>query len=171
MPRKEIRYLDVVTVKRATKGDIEAFGSLIKDVQDQAYKIAFCYLNNSHDAMDCVCRGIEKAFLKIKQLRKPEYFKTWFIRIVINECKLELKRKNRFTEEFQDNKIIGITPDIDLRMMIDTLPPTEKTIVYMKFYGGYTLDEIAEIISLPPGTIRSKLYRTLKQLRKELQYG
>lgn len=163
--------MDIVTVKRATKGDSEAFGFLIKDVQDQAYKIAFCYLSNQHDAMDCVCSAIEKAFSNIKKLKKPEYFKTWFIRIVINECKRELKRKNRYLEyieEINGGKVEDLTSNIDLKIMIETLPHTERALVYMKFYSGYTLDEISQILSMPSGTVRSKLYRTLKSFRKEL---
>ena len=163
--------MDTITVKRAIKGDAEAYGCLIKGIEDQAYKIAYCYLNNRDDAMDCVCASVERAYRKIHQLKKPQYFKTWFIRIVINECKQVLKMRQRFTPITEGIKLkqVDTLPDLDLQCMIAGLPTTEKAIVYMKYYSGYTLDEIATILSLPSGTVRSKLYRTLKRMRKELE--
>ena len=68
--------MDELMVVKARKGNKDAFSQIIYEVKDEAYRLAFCYLHNSDDSMDAVCNGIEKAFVHIKKLKNPKYFKT-----------------------------------------------------------------------------------------------
>ncbi|MCH5585515.1 sigma-70 family RNA polymerase sigma factor [Shimazuella sp. AN120528] len=157
-------------IRKAQKGDWESFSQVVFSAKDQAYRIAYCYLYNENDSMDAVCDAMEKAYRKIKSLREPQFFSTWFIRIVINECKTQLKKKKnaRFHTEVQ--AVIGQNPEeiVDLKLALQSLSPSERVIVQMKFFLGYTFQEIAEAIEIPEGTVKTKLYQTLKLLKSKL---
>lgn len=102
--------MDELIVKRAVAGDKESFSNAVMELKDRAYKIAYCCLHNEHDSMDTVCDAVEKAYRNIKKLREPKFFSTWFIRIMINECKshtrmegIELSRDERELDIFFDS--------------------------------------------------------------------
>ncbi|MBS4536835.1 sigma-70 family RNA polymerase sigma factor [Clostridium sp. D2Q-11] len=162
-----------ILVKKAKKGDKDSFSKIIQEVKDQAYRVAYCYLHNEEDSMDAVCDAIEKAYNNIKKLKHPKYFKTWFIRIVINECKKQITQKNRviyvadeiYKEDIKDNK----DDKLDIEALLKELPELERSLIYMKYYLGYTLLEISEIVSLPEGTVKSKIYNNLKKMKTRLE--
>lgn len=165
--------MDEMLVIKAKKGDKDSFAEIISEVKNQAYKIAFCYLKNEDDSLDAVCDAVEKAYYNIKKLKQPKYFKTWFIRIVINECKQQLKAKQRviyMADELYIRDSNNIIEDkIDLQSLLEQLPSLDRLIIYMKYYLGYTLNEISQIVNLPEGTVKSKLYKNLKIMRSKLE--
>lgn len=161
-------------VRKAKKGDTESFSCLIEQVKEQAYRVAYCYLHNEEDSMDAVCDGVEKAYHHLRKLKEDRYFKTWFIRIVINECKQQLRRKQKIvhiadqlyaTESFHMRR----EEKLDLEGLLNNLPMVERTLIYMKYYMGYTLAEIADIMELPEGTVKSKIYHNLKKMKLQLE--
>ena len=161
-------------VRKAKKGDKEAFSQLIEEVKKQSYKIAYCYLNSQEDSLDAVCDAIEKAFNNIKKLNEPKFFKTWFIRIVINECKKKLREKERVVyladEIFERESKSGINDGkLDLENLLKELPQIERLLIYMKYYLGYTLEEISNVVDLPEGTVKSKIYNNLKKMKIKLE--
>lgn len=70
--------------RKAIRGNCDAYGQLIHACQNYLYRIAFLYTKNEDDALDVVQDCILKAYESIGKLRKPEYFKTWITRILIN---------------------------------------------------------------------------------------
>ncbi|MBM7662904.1 RNA polymerase sigma-70 factor (ECF subfamily) [Bacillus mesophilus] len=137
--------------------------------------MAFLYVKNKEDALDVVQEVAYQSFSKIKTLKKPEYFKTWLIKIVIN-CSLQLLNKKK--------KVIQLTPEFDefmgssdedlpltlsLKDVINTLMEEEKTVLLLRFYHGYTFKEISEMLDIPLGTAKTVLYRSLEKLRKEFK--
>ncbi|MDZ5472182.1 sigma-70 family RNA polymerase sigma factor [Bacillus sp. 31A1R] len=160
-------------VKLARKGDHESFGQLMMLLKDQAYRIAYCYLHNEHDSMDAVCNAMEKAFTKLNQLREPKYFKTWFLKIVINESNQILRSRQQVVEldvkQFE-NLPSKATPEKneDLEELLNSVEPTERSMIYMKYYLGYSLEEISRVTDTPLSTVKTKIYRNLKQLREKL---
>lgn len=166
--------MDESLVRKAKKGDTCSFAQIIMEVKDQAYRIAYCYLNNESDSMDAVSDAVEKAFKNLRKLKQPKYFKTWFIRIVINECKLQLRTKGKVIsmadQLYSDENESGTREEsMDLRRCMEKLPALERVMVYLKYYAGYTLDEIAGMLDLPPGTVRTKIYGSLKLLKSKLE--
>lgn len=85
----------VEVVKKAIKGDKESFSMLIQERKEQIYKIAYSYVNNVDDALDIVQDVIYKALISIKDLKQPEYFNTWIIRITINYSINHLRKYKR----------------------------------------------------------------------------
>lgn len=173
MVRGEIKVKEEKLIKLAMKGDPDSFGQLMILLKDQAFRISYCYLHNEHDSMDAVCNAMEKAFKKINQLREPKYFKTWFLKIVINESNQLLRQKNRIVE-ISVNETLNLTNELksdkieELEEILNEVEPSERSMIYMKYYLGYSLDEISNVTDLPLSTVKTKIYRNLKRLREKL---
>lgn len=165
--------MDCIDWKKISKGDRDVFEKAIWEVKNDAYRVAYCYMRDENDAMDCVCNAIVKAFINSRRLKEPRFFKTWFIRIVINECKIMLRKKERVLNLsdtlYAENYETEQAEIMDLKRLLDRLPKEDRTLIYMKFYLGYTLDEISEIVNKPLGTVKTRIYGNLKKLEKELR--
>ena len=167
--------MDSLIIKKAQRGDHDCFSQAVGEVQDHAYRIAYSFLGNKEDSMDAVCDAIEKAFKQLKNLKEPLYFRTWFIRIVINECKQQLRRRERFS--YNQNQIHDISEFIeqdsklDIEIVLKNLDPLDRMFIYMKYMMGYTFEEIAMITEVPQGTVKSRVYSNLRSLRDKLVVG
>jgi RNA polymerase sigma-70 factor (ECF subfamily) len=155
------------------KYDKEQFIQSVTEVRDQAYRIAFCYLHNEADSMDAVCDAVEKAFVHIDKLRDRNMFRTWFIRIVINECK-QKQRANKKIVYIEDSAELctsdaDITEKLDVESLLHKLPAADRILIYMKYYMGYTLEEIAEAMNMSSGTVKTRIYSNLKKFRLQLE--
>ena len=159
-------------VKKAQKGDKEAFTQIINMVKVEAYRIAFSYLQHEQDSTDALLSSIEKAYRNLRQLRKPELFKTWFIRILINECKQILKKRNHLlyiedlSMELQEE--VSFEENIDFKDVFSKLNDNEQYLLRLKYGMGYSFREISKITGLPEGTIKTNLYRSIKRLKNNL---
>ena len=82
-------------VKKAVKGDPDAYGRLITEHQEYLYKMAYLYVRNEETALDVVGSTILSAYQSIRALKEPEYFKTWITRILIRAAQSEQKKIDR----------------------------------------------------------------------------
>ncbi|KGR81859.1 RNA polymerase [Lysinibacillus odysseyi 34hs-1 = NBRC 100172] len=162
-------------IKKAQKGDDQAFLKLFQQYQEDIYRIAFTYVKNQNDALDVVQETAYRSFKKIDTLKRPEYFKTWLIKIAIN-CAIEFVRKNKkvILLKPEDEEFIGsvdedVSLSITLQELLDRLNEDEKGVVILKFYQGYSFKEIADLLNIPLGTAKSVLYRALQKLRKDFK--
>jgi len=165
--------MDVQIIRRAIRGDADCFTEAVMAVKDQAYKIAYCYLHHEENSMDAVCNAVEKSFVNIKKLKDPGLFKTWFIRIVINECKQQLRKDKKALqlENILESDVQHANWEtaFELEGILEQLYPADRSMIYMKYYLGYTLDEIAELTELPLGTVKTRIYGSLRELRRKLE--
>ena len=92
-------------VTAAKNGDKEAFVQLIQINKQSMYKAAWVYLRNEQDIADALQNTILSCYEKIQGLREVKYFKTWLMRILINECKDILRQKNHDTELIISQKV------------------------------------------------------------------
>lgn len=165
-------------VKRAQKGDDNAFYELIQDKKEMLYKTAYTYTRNKEDAMDIVQETVYKAYCSIKKLKEPAFFNTWLVRILIN-CSLDYLKKNKtavpIDEGFENNLADAEDKDreqiIDLRYAVDKLDGRCKTVVILKYFQDMTIEQISEILECPSGTIKSCLHKALTELRLDLKEG
>ena len=139
--------------------------------------MAYVYLKNKDDALDVVQEVAYQSFKKINTLKKPEYFKTWLMKITMN-CATNVIKKNKKVvhlkpeyEEFigADNEDIPLS--ISLQDLIEALEEDEKSVVLLRFYHNHTFKEISELLEIPLGTAKSVLYRALNKLRKQFKEG
>ncbi|MDP4178316.1 MAG: sigma-70 family RNA polymerase sigma factor [Bacillota bacterium] len=164
-------------VKLAKKGDDNAFYELINERKAMLYKTAFLYVKNKEDAMDIVSDTVFKAYISIKKLKQPEFFNTWLTRILINNS-LDFIKKNKKVVSLEENKSFHENDNLnthenkedvlDLHKAVDKLDDKYKTIVILKYFQDMTLNEIAEVLKCPLGTVKTYLNKALKELRIEL---
>ncbi len=159
-------------VRKAQKGNDKAFLKLYQQFEEDIYRLAYVYVKNKDDALDVVQEVAYQSFKKIDTLKKPEYFKTWLMKITIN-CALNVIRKNK--------KVVLLKPDFEVLMgteeedlllslslqeLMDFLQEDEKSVILLRFYHDHTLKEISDILEIPLGTAKTVLYRALNKLRK-----
>lgn len=162
-------------VKQAQNGNAEAFGELYETYADELYRYALWYLGSKEAAEDAVQETICNAYIKISALKKAESFKPWIFKILVNCCKHILREKitQRNTTLPQDEAeetsadFIG-DEELALREAVLQLEVEEKEILLLSAIYGYNSSEIGKMLSLPSGTVRSKLSRTAEKLRKKL---
>ncbi|APH06600.1 RNA polymerase [Bacillus weihaiensis] len=162
-------------VKKARKGDATAFLKIFQQYEEDIYRMAFLYVKNQEDALDVVQEVAYQSFKKIHTLKKPEYFKTWLMKITIN-CAVNIVKNNmkviQLIPEFEgfvglDDEDIPLS--LTLQDLIDTLQENEKSVVLLRFYQNFTFKEISEVLGIPIGTAKSLVYRALDKLRKEFK--
>lgn len=138
--------------------------------KDALYRIAFLYLKNEASALEAVDEAVFLAYKNLKQLRHPEYFKTWITRILINVCKKELKRMKK--QEPYDTSAELTYEDYDslpLKDAIAALPEELRIIIHLHYLNEYTLAETAELLKLPQGTVATRHRKALALLRLEME--
>lgn len=151
----------------AIKGDKEAFVYLINEYRLSLYRIAKGILKDDYRVEDAISNTIIKAFENIKKLKKAEYFKTWLIRILINECNSILKKEKRILyleDSAKEEAYIDLYENIDLINAIETLDDDLKLVTILYYFEDIDQKEIAKIISLKESTVRTKLFRARKKL-------
>ena len=165
--------------KRAREGDARAFGELYSQFSGEMYRYALYSLGSVEAAQDAVQDAALEAWKSINRLRNEEAAKTWFFKILSHCCKHILREKYAadvssldFCEEISasdsgDSVLLGL----DLLRLINALAPEDKDIVLLSAVCGCNSKEIAKITSLNAATVRSKLSRSLKKLRSELEKG
>lgn len=151
--------------------DKREFAECVEGMKGQLYRMAYLYLNNEANALEAVDESVYKAFKGLKNLRQPEYFATWLTRILINECKRELKRQSQITSEENQPIEDGQGTDYDalpLKEAVAHLPDELRSVVILRYFLDYTLTQTAEILEIPQGTVVTRQRRALQLLKLEL---
>ena len=142
--------------------------------QEEFYRLAYSYVKNRDAALDVVQESIVKALAKSDTLRRPEYLKTWFYRILIHVCTDMLRQRKRVTFVPPDALDAGsyedpLPLDGDLATRVDALPPEIATIIRLRFYEELSLKEISAATGAPLSTVKTRLYAGLKKLRVSME--
>ena len=155
-------------VKKAKKGDGEAFVSLVKQYEDVLYRTASRLLNNDDDVADAMQDTIISAYEKLHTLKNDEYFNTWICKILINKCN-SLLNKNKNISVIDENLLIQKIDDefqkIELEDALNSLNEVYKLALILYYIVGLNVKEISEFLKEPEGTIKSRLSRAKSILR------
>ena len=139
--------------------------------QEEFYRLAYSHVKNRDAALDVVQESIVKALSKYHSLRRPEFLKTWFYRILLNES-MNYYRHHRRLASLDDSlqTLTAAQEDtaarLDLHAAIDRLTPQEQTIIRLRFFHDMKLEEIARITGTNLNTVKSRLYKSLHKLRE-----
>lgn len=158
-------------VKKAQRGDTEAFIALLEENKMALRRVAFGYLGNDEDVADAIQDTILDAFEHIRELRRTEYFKTWLVRILINNCtRMYRKNKNRVSlEEVRDMGVYDRrTAEVEFIQLLCSLPEESRTIFQLYYGERFTTKEIAEILDMKENTVKSRLHRGKELLRAQV---
>jgi RNA polymerase sigma-70 factor, ECF subfamily len=181
---------DFVLVRAARDGDQEAFGELVRKYQGKIYSLAYGMVGNHADADDLAQEIFLKTYRNIKKFRFKSSFYTWLYRIGVNtiisrrkklrgDSHLELKPQvldiegspylsTRLGGEKGDRAMSNKEMKKDIYRAIETLSDKHKEVVVMHDIEGIPHSEIAEILSISQGTVRSRLHYARERLQKEL---
>lgn len=164
--------LDEVRLVNFARMDEETFFERLYIEHRKMYAIAFSYLRTEADALEVVQEASCRAWMKRKKLKDEQAFTPWVIRITINCCMDELRRKKRV---FPAEKLVEEAAQemksnerIDLERAMKRMKPRYRHAVILKYYQDMTTTQIAEVLNKPEGTIKTWLREGLRQLRKYL---
>lgn len=157
-------------IKLAKKGDKAAFVRIIEENKASMYRVAVSILNNEQDVEDAFQNTIIKAYEGIGSLKKNEYFKTWLIRILINECNAILRSNKKIVhvEEF-DDKASNDFSNLELTNAVNSLDEDLRVVTTLFYFEDIPQKDIANILSIPEGTVRSRLSRARNKLYEMLK--
>lgn len=162
-------------ILKSISGDLDAFGDLIKLHKEYLYKTAYVYVKDSDKALDILHECIYRAIKNIKKLHEPKYFKTWITRILINVAVTSLKKDNKivFLEEsnplLKESESINVEEKLDLYNAIDVLKQDFKNVVIMKYFNEMSIEEISDVLDIPPNTVKTRLSIARKALKNILK--
>lgn len=154
-------------VKRAKKGDKDAFVALIEKYKVPMYRLALAIVRSKVESEDVLSETIIKAYEKLKTLREPRFFKTWIMRIIINESNQNLRDRKKIvplTDWNKEAQIQSLTTNIELEELIQKLPEELRIVIVLFYFEQWTIKEISELLRLPEGTVKNRLHRARKKL-------
>lgn len=159
-------------ILKAKNGDRNAFTTLILNIEEELYKIARTRLNNEDDILDVIQDTIISAYKSIKKLRKPELFKKWIIKILINKCN-DQYRKKQFIE-LNENIVGEIEIDsskIDFDCLMKILNYDERIAMTLFYLEGYTTKEIGKLLKTNENTIKTRIKRAKEKIKNRYKGG
>ena len=164
-------------VERAMAGDHGAFAELARASIGRLYAAARLILRDDHRAEDATQEALVAAWRDLSALRDPDRFDAWLHRLLVRACFREARRgRRRWAIEMEINEVDAIEPDpsLDLadRDQIERgfrrLDPDQRAVIVLHYYLGLSLDEAADALGIPPGTVRSRLHRATQAMRAAL---
>jgi RNA polymerase sigma-70 factor (ECF subfamily) len=167
-------------VERAMAGDREAFSELGRLWIDRLYAVARLILRDSDRAQDASQEALIAAWRDLRGLRDPDRFEPWLRRLLVNACYREARGQGRrlraegrvrpLSDEQSDASAETADRD-ELSRAFDGLAPEQRALIVLHFYLGLPMHETALALGLPVGTVKSRLHRTLRQMRATLDSG
>lgn len=170
-------------IKRSLQGDQDAYIKLIESIQVEMYKIATSQLNNIDDINDVIKETIMHSYDKLHTLKNFNYFKTWIIRILINECNIiHRKRKKQLglfnkisnsvdNSTYTNNIFQEVESNIDFDLLIQHLNYNERLIFTLYYRNKYTPTEISNILNINVNTVKSRISRAKQKIQNLYKKG
>ena len=145
------------------------FSDQVLLMEPMLYRVAYGLLLNRTDCADAVQEALLRAWEKRNTLRDESLFRTWLTRILINECYTLLRRRRRAVPLDEVPEPIA-PPDAD-PILHDAIARLDKNLrlpVVLHYMEGYSVGEVASMLRLPAGTIKTRLFKARKILRMQL---
>jgi RNA polymerase sigma-70 factor (ECF subfamily) len=176
-------------VERSKGGDLAAFEELVVMYQKQVYNLGYRMMGSEEDACDMAQEAFLKAFRSIRKFNGKSSFGTWVYRIAVNVCIDELRRRKKVklypvvhndNPETGSGKLITDTGDLpeerierqetrkQVQRAINRLAEDYRAIIILRDIQGRTYQEIAEILDINIGTVKSRISRARQSLKEEL---
>jgi RNA polymerase sigma-70 factor (ECF subfamily) len=173
-------------IQRAQKGDQEAFSALVTEHQRYVYNLALRVLKNEEEALDLTQETFVRAWTALPNFRGQSQFRTWLYRIVTNLCYNRLPNLRRSLNEL-GHDVIAELPDTEihfdnpahalesrelrsyLHQAIDHLDENYRLLISLRYQNELSYEEIAAMLNLPLGTVKTGLFRAKEQLRRALE--
>ena len=169
--------MDADLIGRAQRGDEEAFASLAVAAGDRLHAVAHRILRDTDLAEDATQQALLSIWRDLPQLRDPARFDAWSYRLLVRACYAEARRARRWAPNLRvlsadqpataDGSNLVVDRD-QLERGFRRLSIEHRAVVVLHHYLDMTLDEVAETLGVPVGTVRSRLHHAMRGLRAAL---
>jgi len=170
--------VDRALVEQARRGDREAFATLVHQVSDSLYAVAYRILRDAGLAEDALQNALVLAWRQLPRLREPDRFEAWIHRVLVHACYDESRRTRVWRSTIRglplDRAVAsdGIDEVVDrdeLERAFVRLTLEQRAVLVLHHYLGLPLVEVAELLDIPAGTARSRLHYATAGLRRALR--
>lgn len=148
---------------------------LYERYRNMLYRICCIYMKNEQDALDAMQNTLLKLLERIPPFQDEEHARRWLVRVAVNECKNMLSNWWRQRLELDECTILQEDTSeqyVSMQALLDgllALPKTQRIVFYLHYYEGYSVREVAEILTRKETTVRSDLQRARQRLRVEME--
>jgi len=177
-------------IKRAISGDQEAYSLILRSYRDAVFGLVYRIIRDREEADDITQETFIRAFKSLRYYTPKYALSTWLFRIATNRCidhlrkrkirtisldqgmkteKGELRREIPDTSSRPDELFFQKRRVVSIEQAIGSLPPKYKEVIYLKHNEERTYEEIAQILNLPLGTVKVRIFRTRELLKKKLK--
>jgi RNA polymerase sigma-70 factor, ECF subfamily len=165
-------------VEAARHGDREAYADLIRVRGDRLFGIAQRILRDVDRAEDAVQDALVIAWRDMRGLRDPDRFDAWLHRLVVRSCLADAIRTRRHLSNLHVLPLDLVAPRDDYLSVADRdelergfqrLPPEQRALLVLRHYAGLEPTEIADVLGIPAGTVRSRLHHAHRAMRAALE--
>jgi RNA polymerase sigma-70 factor (ECF subfamily) len=174
------RIQDEVSLLRASlEGETEAWGEIISRYKDAVFGLCLGFLRNRADAEDITHDAFIRAYVNLRRYNLDKRFSTWLFTIAANLCRNRLRyRRNHPVAELPDQIRGGKDPasivarddrHAEVREALTRLPYGYRAPLVLRFYNDLAYREIAEILSIPEGTVKTRIHRGKNMLRQRME--
>ena len=165
---------DGLAVARAIAGDREVLDAVLAALERPLYRYISKLVTRREMAEDVLQEVLFRICRKIGWLRDPDLFRPWAFRIASRECFRQLRSEKRRGEEILNLDTLetaaneGVTQEWEPRLLdwIDELPPASRAVIVLHYLEEMSLEEVAAVLDIPPGTVKSRLAYGLARLRQ-----
>ncbi|WP_027416187.1 RNA polymerase sigma factor [Aneurinibacillus terranovensis] len=166
-------------IRKAKRGDKEAFTQLIQRYKGQVFRHAYAMLQDRMEAEDVAQEAFVKVYFSLKSLESEFAFSSWLTRIVSNLCYTRVQKKKKEASLLADNleeyiptpSSRGTMEQKQLQLTIEeamqNISLDHRTVLVLRDIQGFSYDEIARILDIPVGTVKSRISSARLSLRKE----
>lgn len=173
--------MDRALVELARAGDVDSFEAIVRNRIDAVYRLSLAILGDEADARDATQETFVAAWRRIGSLRDPGRFEAWLQQIAVNSARMTLRgRRRRLVREIPSLDVVGTQratrpaeggsmPDGErLAHALRALSVEQRTILALHHLDGRGIDEIADLLEIPAGTAKSRLFTARRALEKAL---
>lgn len=184
--------VELQIVRRAQNGDRLAFGELIELYKDRLFNLAYRILGNRTDAEDILQDTFMKVYVHLNSYQADYKFSTWIYRIATNACidrlrkrksDLSLDEESETSEGTEGTDLyariasLGMSTEdsairnethFEIRQAMESLPPSYRSVILLRYVHELSLQEISEAVNLPVSTVKTRIHRGREALRAVL---
>jgi RNA polymerase sigma-70 factor (ECF subfamily) len=176
---------DAQLIAETLAGQTTAFGQLVQKYQDRLYNTVVHVIGCAEDARDVVQEAFVQAFVKLKTFQHSSAFYTWLYRIAFNVAATQWRRRRPCASVEQVREATGREPvdgqsgpderleqverSRQVQQALAALSDEHRTVLVLREIDGCCYENIAEVLGVPVGTVRSRLHRARMQLREQLK--
>lgn len=171
---------DARLLERVLEGDHDAFNQIMRSHEDRVFSVCFRIMGNREQALDAVQETFLTAFRKADQFKGKSALGTWIYRIAVNTCYDQLRKQKRRRADPIPDHLDPADPSAEdamdsaalrpeLQRAVESLPDEFRTAVVLADIEGLGLNQVADILGVPVGTVKSRVFRGRRLLADALR--